>query len=338
MIYHRYVATEKGGPEVLEWQEFEPGPAQQGEVAIKVEASGVLLADVLWQLGITPVGPKHPFTPGYDLVGVIEEVGPGVSGVEEGQRVAAMIQYGSYTEYAVVAADKVVPVPEGVDSESAAAATTSYLTAYMLIHNEGQLKAGDVLLVHGAAGGTGSAVVEVASQAGVKVYGTASKAKHGFVEAKGGIPIDYKTQDFVEVLRAREPGGVDFVVDPIGGDVTTRSLGLLKPGGKLVSTAMIQSLLKEGLGGRLAVVSGMLRLPIWSLTHPGKRAYFWDVVAAAGKDLAHYRRDLAAVFDLLNAGRLKPEIGEVMPLKEAPQAQQMLLDYKVRGKVVLVSG
>jgi NADPH:quinone reductase-like Zn-dependent oxidoreductase len=101
---------------------------------------------------------------------------------------------------------------------------------------------------------------------------------------------------------------------------------------------MIQSLLKEGLGGRLAVVSGMLRLPIWSLTHPGKRAYFWDVVAAAGKDLAHYRRDLAAVFDLLNAGRLKPEIGEVMPLKEAPQAQQMLLDYKVRGKVVLVSG
>jgi NADPH-dependent curcumin reductase CurA len=87
----------------------------------------------------------------------------------------------------------------------------------MLIHNEGQLEAGDVLLVHGAGGGTGSAVVEVARLAGVKVYGTASKAKHGLVEAKGGFPIDYKTQDFVEVLQAREPGGVDFVVDPIGG-------------------------------------------------------------------------------------------------------------------------
>jgi NADPH:quinone reductase-like Zn-dependent oxidoreductase len=130
MIYHRYVATEKGGPEVLEWQEFEPGPAQHGEVAVKVEASGVLLADVLWQLGITPVGPKHPFIPGYDVVGVIEEVGPGVSGLERGQRVAAMIQYGGYTEYAIVTADKVVPVPAGVASESAAAATTSYLTAY----------------------------------------------------------------------------------------------------------------------------------------------------------------------------------------------------------------
>ena len=336
MIYNRYVATEKGGPEVLEWQEFEPGPPQHGEVAVKVEASGVLLADVLWQLGITPVGPKHPFTPGYDVVGVIEDVGPSVSGLERGQRVAAMIQYGGYTEYAILPAGKVVQVPEGVDPESAAAATTSYLTAYKLIHNEGQLKAGDVLLVHGAGGGTGSAVVEVASLAGVKVYGTASKAKHGLVEAKGGFPIDYKTQDFVDVLRAREPGGVDFVVDPIGGDVTARSLGLLKPGGKLVSTATIQSF-KEG-SGRLAVVSGLLRLPLWSLTHPGKKAYFWDVAAAAGKNLAQYRKDLAAVFKLVNEGKIKPEIGEVMPLNDAPKAQQMLLDYLVRGKVVLVSG
>jgi NADPH:quinone reductase-like Zn-dependent oxidoreductase len=336
MKYHRYVATGKGGPEVLEWQEFEPGPPQYGEVAVKAEASGVLLADVLWQSGITPVGPKPPFTPGYDVVGVVENIGAGVGELEKGQRVAAMIQYGGYTEYAILPAEKVVRVPEGVDPKLAAAATTSYLTAYMLIHNEGRLKAGDVLLAHGAGGGTGSAVVEVARLAGVKVYGTASKAKHGLVEAKGGFPIDYKTQDFVEVLQAREPGGVDFVVDPIGGDVTARSLGLLKAGGKLVSTATIQSF-QEG-AGRLAVVLGILRLPLWSLTHPGKKAYFWDVAAAAGKDLAQYRKDLAAVFELLNEGRIKPEIGEVMPLKDAPKAQQMLLDYQVRGKVVLVSG
>lgn len=126
------------------------------------------------------------------------------------------------------------------------------------------------------------------------------------------------------------------MVDPIGGDVTTRSLGLLKPGGKLVSTATIQSF-QEG-SGRLAVVFGILRLPLWSLTHPGKKAYFWDVAAAAGKDLGQYRKDLAAVFELLNEGRIKPEVGKVMPLKDAPKAQQMLLDYQVRGKVVLVSG
>lgn len=335
MIYHRYVATKKGGPEVLDWQEFEPGLPQQGEVAVKVEASGVLLADVLWQLGITPVGPKHPFTPGYDLVGIVEEMGPGVNGLERGQRIAAMINYGGYTEYATLPAEKVVQVPEGIDPESAAAATTSYLTAYMLIHNEGQLKAGDVVLAHGAGGGTGSAVVEVASLAGARVYGTASEAKHGLVEAKGGSPIDYKTQDFVDILRAREPYGVDFVVDPIGGDVTTRSLRLLKPGGKLVSTATIQSL-HEG-SNRLSTVIGILRLPFWSLTHPGKKAYFWDVSAAATKDPAQYRKDLTAVFDLMYAGRLKPEIGAVKSLVEAPKAQQMLLDYKVLGKVVLVS-
>jgi NADPH:quinone reductase-like Zn-dependent oxidoreductase len=321
---------------VLDWQEFEPGPPQPGEVSVKVEAAGVLLADVLWQLGIAPVGPKHPFTPGYDVVGVIDEVGPDVIGLERGQRVAAMIQYGGYTEYAILPAEKVIQVPEGVDPESAAAATTSYLTAHMLIHNEGRLKAGDVLLVHGAGGGTGSAVVEVASLAGVKVYGTASKAKHGLVEAKGGVPIDYKAQDFVELLQDREPGGVNFVVDPIGGDVTARSLVLLKPGGKLISTAMIQSF-QQG-PGRLAVVLGMLRLPIWSLTHPGKKAYFWDVTVAAGKNLAQYRKDLTAVFGLLDAGRLKPEIGKVMLMNEAPKAQQMLLDFKVPGKVVLVSG
>jgi NADPH:quinone reductase-like Zn-dependent oxidoreductase len=336
MTYLRYVAAEKGGPEVLEWQEFEPSPPQQGEVAVRVEAAGVLLADVLWQSGITPVGPKHPFTPGYDVVGVIDEVGPGVSGLERGQRVAAMIQYGGYTEYAILPADKAIWVPDGVDPESAAAATTSYLTAYMLVHAEGQLEAGDVLLAHGAGGGTGSAVVEVANLADVSVYGTASKMKSRLVEAKGGFPIDYKAQDFVEVLKAKEPGGIDLVVDPIGGRVTARSLSLLKSGGKLVSTAMLQSF--QDNSNRLAVPLGMLRLGLWSLTHPGKKAYFWDVTNASSKDLAGYRASLTAVFDMLSKGQIKPEIGEVMPLEEAPKAQQMLLDYRVLGKVVLVSG
>lgn len=336
MKNHRYVATDRGGPEVLEWQEFEPSSPQVGEIAVEVEASWLLLADVLWQMAVTPVGPKHPFTPGYDVVGIVDAVGAGVSELEQGQRVAAMIQHGGYTEYALLPAEKVVPVPEGVDPRLAAAATTSYLTAYMLVHSEGQLKAGDVLLVHGAGGGTGSALVEVASLAGVKVYGTASKAKHALVKAKGGLPIDYRAQDFVEVLKTREPNGVDLVVDPIGGDVTTRSLRLLKPGGKLVSTAMMQSI--QDRVSRPAVILGLLRLPLWSLAHPGKKAYLWDVAGATGKGLAQYRKDLAAVLDLVSEGKIKPEIGEVVPLKEAPRAQQILLDYQVSGKVVLVSG
>lgn len=335
MKYHRYSATAKGGPEVLDWQEFEPDTPQEGEVGVKVEASGVLLADILWQLGITPIGPKPPFIPGYDLVGIVDEIGPGVNGLEHGQRVAAMIQYGGYTEYAILPAEKVVRVPEGVDPKLAAAATTSYLTAYMLIHTEGKLEAGDVLLVHGAGGGTGSALVEVANLAGLRVYGTASKKKWGLVENKGGHPIDYKSQDFVEVLKKAEPNGIDFVVDPIGGDVTARSLKLLKPGGSLVSTGMIQSL-SEGTN-RLTIMIGMLRLPLWSLTHPGKKAYLWDVVSAAEKDLKQYRKNLSAIFELLKEGKIQPEIGEEMPLVDAPNAQQMLLDYQVQGKIVLVS-
>jgi NADPH:quinone reductase-like Zn-dependent oxidoreductase len=335
VIYHRYIATKKGGPEVLELQEFTPDTPKDDEVAVKVEASGVLLADVLWQLGIAPVGPKPPFTPGYDVVGVIEEIGAGVNGLEKGQRVASIIQYGGYTEYVTLPAIKVASVPEGVDPKEAVAATTSYLTAYMLVHTEGRLKAGDVMLVHGAGGGTGSALVEMGNLAGAKVYGTASKTKFGLVESKGGFPIDYKTQNFIEVLQAQEPDGVNFVVDPIGGDVTTRSLRLLKHGGKLVSTAMMQSI--QDKAGGLSVVFGMLRLPLWSLTHPGKKAYFWDVIRAVGKDLPQYHKDLSAIFGLLKEGKIKPEIGEVMPLKDAPKAQQMLLEYKVQGKLVLVS-
>ena len=196
------------------------------------------------------------------------------------------------------------------------------------------LKPGDVLLVHGAGGGTGSAIVELANHLGIKVYGTASAAKHALVESKGGIAIDYKSQDFEEVLNTLEPEGVDMVIDPIGGNITSRSLRLLKPGGRLVSTAMIQSM--SGEGG-LPVPLQMLRLPIWSLTHPGQKAYFWDVVNAANKDLSRYRSHLSKVFDLIGEGKINPEIGKQLPLREAPKAQQMLLDYKVQGKVVLVN-
>jgi NADPH:quinone reductase-like Zn-dependent oxidoreductase len=334
MKFNQIIATEKGGPEVLVYQEEEKKPVQAGNVGINVEAAGVLLADVLWQMGISPIGPKPPFTPGYDLVGIIDQIGAGLSGFEKGQRVAAMIQYGGYTEYAEVPAEKIVLVPDGLDPIKAVAATTSYLTATYLINEEGMLEPGDILLVQGAGGGTGSAIVELANHLGIKVYGTASAIKHALVESKGGIAIDYKSQDFVKVLNAEEPGGVAMVIDPIGGNVTSRSLRLLKPGGRLVSTAMIQSM--SGEGG-LPVPIQMLRLPIWSLTHPGKKAYFWDVVNAANKDLSRYRSHLSKVFVLINEGKINPEIGEQLPLRDAAKAQQMLLDFKVQGKVVLVN-
>jgi NADPH:quinone reductase-like Zn-dependent oxidoreductase len=334
MKYNHYIAAKKGGPEVLVWQEKERESVPDGYLGINVEAAGVMLADVLWQMGKTPIGPKPPFTPGYDLVGIVEQLGPGSSGFEKGQRVAAMIQYGGYTEYAAVPAEKAVLVPEGLDPMKAAAATTSYLTASFLIHEEGMLAAGAVLLVHGAGGGTGSAIVELTNHSGIKVYGTASAAKQTFVESKGGIAIDYKSQDFVKVLQTQEPGGVDMVIDPIGGKVTSRSLRLLKPGGRLVSTAMIQSM--SGEKG-LPVPLQMLRLPLWSLVHPTKKAYFWDVVAAASKDLPLYRRHLSKIFQLIDEGEIVPEIGKQLPLREAPKAQQLLLDYKVQGKIVLVT-
>lgn len=333
MTFYHMMAPTTGGPEVLDWRPVDAQATPPDHVRIRVEAAGVLLADVLWQMGTVPLGPKPPFTPGYDVVGRVEEIGDEVDGFAVGQRVGALIQEGGYTQIASVPAARVVPVPEELEPVVAAAAITSYLTGLYLLRDEGRLNAGDTLLIHGAGGGTGSAIGELAHFYGIKVYGTASVAKCELVESKGIHHIDYRQEDFAAVISRLEPEGVDLVIDPIGGDVTSRSLGLLKRNGRLISTAMLSSL---GSRGRWPAPLQFLRLPLWSLLHPGRRAYFWDVAAAVADDLPRYRQYLTEIFDLIAAGDLDPYIGLQLPLPEAAQAQQLLLDYQVTGKAVLI--
>jgi len=335
MTWHQYVAAGKGGPEALTWQPVTEREIGERELGVRVEAAGVLLADVLWQLGITPVGPKHPFTPGYDLVGVVEAAGAAVTEFAVGQRVAALVQYGGYTEYAYVPVEQAVAVPAGLEPVQAAAATTSYLAAYSLVQRQVGLQPGQAALIHGAGGGTGLALVEMALRAGARVYGTASKDKHALVTAKGGFPIDYQREDFVDVIQSRETSGVRMVVDPIGGDVTPRSLGLLGDGGQLISIAMIQAIQQRS--SLPAVMLALLRLPVWSLLHPGKKAYMWDVVEDARQDPGRYRQELGTVFQMIASGELTPVVGQVMPLRQAPEAQLLLLDYAVTGRLILVN-
>ena len=333
MNYHQQVATEKGGSEVLNWQAFEQSGPSSGQISIKVEAAGVLLADVLWQLGITPIGPKPPFTPGYDLVGIVDAVGPDTRDYKPGQRVAALVQFGGYTEYAVISSEKAVPVPDDLDAIKTAALTTSYLTAYMLLKHVVTLKPQSSILIHGAGGGTGAALVELANHFGHRVYGTASERKHALVLEKGGVPIDYQKVKFEEIINACEPNGVDLVIDPIGGDVTSRSLSLLSKNGVLVSTAMISAM--QGIG--VPIPLQLLRLFFWSILNPGKKAFFWDVVAEAEKDLNMYRKSLAEVYRMCVEGIIHPTIDRTLPMKNAAKAQELLLNYAVSGKIVLTT-
>lgn len=329
----RGIAAERGGPEVLRFVEEPLRDAAGDEARVRVEASGVLLADVMWQQGAVPGGPKPPFTPGYDLVGRVDQVGPGVERVGVGDRVAAMVRYGGYTEYAFVSSETLVPVPEGLDPAEVVCLTVGYMTAYQIFTRVGNLNRGQRVLIHGAAGGTGSAMLDVARLLGLEAYGTASVGKHDLVRQLGGVPIDYRNEDFVARIMELTGDGVDLVVDPIGGENLGRSFRTLRKGGLLVSTAAISKMMGDTTTFRVLV--GLLQLQAWNRWPNGKKATLFDVAPLTDKKLGPYQEDLAVLMNHLQAGRLHPIIARRLPLQQARQAQELLLGGSVQGKIVL---
>jgi NADPH:quinone reductase-like Zn-dependent oxidoreductase len=334
MVYKRLAAKSRGGPEVLEFVR-DPIPEQgTGELRIKILAAGVLLADVLWQTGKVPGSPRPPFTPGYDAVGIVEKVGDGVTDLRNGDTVAVLLQYGGYSEYVIAPRPRAVKVPSVLDPERVAALTVSYLTAYQIFNQIAKLKHGDRALVHGAAGGTGLAMLDVGRLMGVETYGTASIRKHESVRAYGGVPIDYQREDFVSRIFELTGVGVDLVVDPIGGSNLSRSFQVLRKDGVLVSTAAISSLI--GDSNPAETILNMLKIPFWNLIPNGKRALLYDVVDYCIRHPQQFRENMNNLFKLLAEGQINPLIAKKMPLDEAPAAQRLLLESKVVGKIVLV--
>lgn len=181
--------------------------------------------------GVVPGGPRPQFSPDYDFVGLVDKLGAGVESLVVGQRVAALVKTGGYTEYSCWLQDELTPVGSDLDPTQLICLTLNYITAYTLITRVGKLSAGQRVLAHGAGGGMGTAMLDLCRMMDIQAFGTASQSKHGLVESLGGIPIDYKSEDFVEVLK-RE-GGVDLVVDHIGGSHLARSFKCLRPEGTL---------------------------------------------------------------------------------------------------------
>ena len=241
MRHKRIVVARRGGPEVLELVEEnvpEPGP---GEVRVKVKAAGVSGYDVMLRSRSFPGFPKVPYTPGEDVVGVVDELGAGVAGFELGQQVAGWTfgDAGGYAEYICRPAEHIVPVPAGLDPAETVALIVNYLTAHLAMYETARVCSGERILVHGAAGGVGSALVELGRLFGLEMYGTASKSNHALVSALGATPIDYRTEDFVERVRAMTGDGVDAVFDVIGGARQLwRSYRALRRGGRLVMLGM----------------------------------------------------------------------------------------------------
>jgi NADPH2:quinone reductase len=340
----RIIVTHYGGPDTLRVVEEECPEPRHGEVRVRVLAAGVALPDIMAREGIHPETPPVPFTPGWDLVGVVDRLGDGVSGIEPGQMVAAMPIHGAYAEFVCLPQRELVPVPSGLDPAEAVSLILNYITAYQMLHRSAKVKPGQRVLIHGASGGVGTALLQLGRLAGLEMYGTCSARGATAVSDLGGIPIDYQQQDFVQEIHRLTGEGVDVVFDSLGGAHIWRSRKALRAGGKVVAYGLTGSL----SGGRLASgrAGGRHRfreIRIFALYIAGgwllpgrKRVVPYSIQTLKRLKPALFRQDLSALFDLLQQHKIKPLIAQRFPLAEARQAHELLGKGGVIGKIVLV--
>ena len=344
MRYTRVIVTHYGGPDALRVVEEERPEPKVGEVRVRVLAAGVSLPDILAREGVHPETPRLPFTPGWDLVGVAARLGDGVSGIEPGQLVAAMPIHGVYAEFVCLQQRELVPVPSGLDAAEAVSLVLNYITAYQMMHRSAKVRSGQRVLIHGAAGGVGSALLQLGRLAGLEMYGTCSSRGVSAVSELGGIPIDYQNQDFVAEIHRLTSEGVDVVFDPIGGSHLWHSRKALRPGGRVVGYGLSTSLRGEGLTSsrpgrrqrfRGTAIFGLYIAGGWLL--PGrKRVIPYSIQTLKRLKPAWFRQDLIALFDLLQQKKIKPIIAQQFPLSDARQAHELLGKGGVIGKIVLV--
>jgi NADPH:quinone reductase-like Zn-dependent oxidoreductase len=344
MRHTRILITHYGGPDELRMVEEECPEPKDGEARVKVLAAGVSLPDLLMREGIHPETPALPFSPGWDLIGMVDRLGAGVSEIEPGQLVAALPISGAYAEFVCLPRRDLVPVPAGLDSGEAVSLVLNYVTAYQMLHRSAKVRSGQRVLIHGAAGGVGSALLQLGRLAGLEMYGTCSSRGASSVSDLGGIPIDYQHQDFVKEVHRLTGEGADVVFDGIGGTHIWRSRRALRRGGTVVAYGLTSSL----RGGRLASgrsdrrhrfrgirIFGLYIVGGWLL--PGrKRVVPYSIQWLKRLKPALFRQDLIALFDLLQQQKIKPLIAQRFPLAEARQAHELLGKGGVRGKIVLV--
>ncbi|MGI9286977.1 MAG: medium chain dehydrogenase/reductase family protein [Pseudomonadales bacterium] len=337
MPYNHIQVTHSGGPEVLKVVEEAQLPEpKSGEVRVKVLAAGTGFTDTIIREGKYPgVKDKPPFTLGYDWVGVVDKLGSGVTHLHEGQTVADMPVIGGYTQYLCVAADRLVPCPDGLDPAQAVCMILSYTTAYQMLTRECQLKAGDKCLVHAAGGSVGTALLELGREMGLEVYGTASSGKHELVRAFDATPIDYRNEDFVQRTLELSGGGVDAVFDTLGGKNWKRSYRCLRRGGKLVGFGAMQ--LSTGEESLPQLMWGFTKLlGLWKLIPNGKHSSFYNIQSRREKFPQDFIEDVQSLMHWLKEGKLKPAIEEQVPLEQAANVHEKIDKATIQGKIVLM--
>ena len=341
MRWQHLLISRYGGPEVLQVVEEstipEPGP---GEVRIKVLAAGTGFTDTMIRRGRYPdfKGPL-PFTPGYDIVGVIEKTGADVAAPVEGAMVADLSVVGGYSQYAIRPSRFLVPVPDGIDPAEAVCIPLAYLTAFQMLTRCRKLPSGATILVIGASGTVGTALLDLARHLGLRAIGTSSAANLAVIERFGAAAIDYRAGDFVTSVRQLTPGGagVDIAFDAIGGAHFGRSFACLAHGGLLVGYG--SQTMAVGRESLIAAGLGLARLKLWSalsFLFNGRSAVFYSITARRTTHPEEFKADMATLFQLLRAGAIHPVVIERLPLVAASEVHARIDSGGLGGKIVLL--
>lgn len=319
------IMHETGGPEVLRWEDYDPGRPGSGEALIRHEAVGLNFIDVYHRTGLYPL-PPLPAIPGMEGAGIVEEVGPDVTEVASGDRVAyAGLPPGAHAQKRVIPAHRLVKVPGEISLQQAAAMMLQGMTARYLLHGCYQVKRGDAILIHAAAGGVGTIVCQWAKHLGAVVIGTVGSEDKAEKAREHGCdhPILYRTEDFVaRVKDITEGRGVDVVYDSVGQATFMKSLDCLRPMGMMVTFGQSSGKIDPLDLGVLSVKGSLF------LTRPSLMTY-----TAKREDLLAHARDL---FKVVKKGAVKIEINQTYPLAEAAQAHRDLEARKTTGSTVLV--
>ena len=314
-----------GGPEQLKTA-VRPVPTPgEDEVLIRVEAAGVNRPDIMQRQGRYPPPPGASDLPGMEIAGEVVALGPKVSGVSLGDKVTSLLPGGGYAAYAVAAAPLLMPIPKGLGMVEAAAIPETFMTVWTNLFERGRCKAGDIVLIHGGTSGIGTTAIQLAKVWGARVFATAgSEAKARACEALGAVRgIDYKTEDFVEVIRAETKGyGVDITLDMVAGSYVQRNLDIAAIEGRVVTISLLG-------GSRAEINVGMILVKRLTLTGSTLRS---RTVAQKAAVAAAVRQN---VWPLIESGKVRPVIFKTFPLAEAGDAHRLMETSNHIGKIVL---
>uniref|UniRef100_A0A672UNQ3 Vesicle amine transport 1 n=1 Tax=Strigops habroptila TaxID=2489341 RepID=A0A672UNQ3_STRHB len=332
------VLTGFGGYEKLKVQLrrcSSPGP---GEVSVRVHACGLNFADLLARQGLYDL-PSPPVCPGMECAGVVRALGEGVRDRQVGDKVMILAKSGLWQEVVNVPARQTFLMPPGMSFEEAAALPVNYITAYMVLFDFGNLRPNQSVLIHMAAGGVGTAAIQLCKTVeNVTIFGTASASKHDALRSSGVThPIDYRTTDYAEEVRKISPKGVDIVLDPLGGSDTSKAFNLLKPMGKVIiyGVANVLTGQKKSLIAMAKTWWNQFSINALQLLHHNKAVCGYDL-GAMDEEFELLGSVISKLDNLYRQGKIKPKIDSVWPFDRVADAMRQMQEKKNVGKVILV--